>query len=98
MAYTNLEMFMNPFRVNLKSNKALLVLMIAGFISACSTESPLASREPVCTKEGYFKSTNVVGGFHRCFWNSSISRWIQYPYNCPTGLEFDESVRACVRP
>jgi hypothetical protein len=97
VAYTNLEMFMYPFRVNLKSNKALLVLMIAGFISACSTEPPLASREPACTKAGFFKSTNVVGGYHLCRWNASISRWIQYPYTCPSG-EFDESVGKCVQP
>ncbi|WP_430962637.1 chitin binding peritrophin-A domain-containing protein [Pseudomonas orientalis] len=91
-------MFMNLFRVNLKTNKALLGLMIAGFLSACSTGSTLDSRDPPCTKAGYFKSTNLVGGFHRCVYNNSIQRWIQYPYNCPTGLEFDESKQACVRP
>ncbi len=87
---------MNLFRVNFKSNKALLGLMIAGFLSACSTEPPLESREPPCAKEGYFKSTNVVGGYHRCL--RSNNRWIQYPYNCRAGLEFDESRQACVRP
>ncbi|AZF31767.1 hypothetical protein C4J89_2292 [Pseudomonas sp. R4-35-07] len=92
---------MNLFRTSFKNNtlyKFALGAVVAMAVSACATEPPLESREPACTRAGYFKSTNVVGGYHRCVFSQNINRWIQYPFNCPAGLEFDESVGTCVRP
>ncbi|WP_373290014.1 chitin binding peritrophin-A domain-containing protein [Pseudomonas brenneri] len=93
-------MFMNCSRVNPKGHtlyKIALGLLMAISIGACTTTPP-ESREPPCTRAGYFKSTDRVGGFYRCVFNSATQRWTQYPYTCPTGLEFDEKLVACVRP
>ncbi|MCF5664884.1 hypothetical protein GIV47_07890 [Pseudomonas marginalis] len=103
MAQPNQEMFMNCSRVNLKNNtlyKIALGLVVAVSISACTTEPtpPVETNELPCRVAGYFKSQDRVGGFYRCVWNASTNRWIQYPYTCPTGLEFSEQLQACVKP
>ncbi|MGK9418882.1 chitin binding peritrophin-A domain-containing protein [Pseudomonas cedrina] len=91
---------MNLSRVSLKKSKLFKVglgLFVAISINAC-TPKPIEPLELPCRVEGYFKSIDRVGGFYRCVWRDNIQRWIQYPFTCPTGLEFDEKVRACVRP
>lgn len=91
---------MNCSSVNLKNNtlyKIALGVVIAVSINACTT-GPLELREPACVREGYFKSVKPVGGFHRCVWKPDIQRYIQYPYTCPSGLEFDERAQACIKP
>ncbi len=91
---------MNSSRVNLKNNtvyKIALGLILAVSLGACTTEPP-ESREPPCTQAGYFKSTDRVGGYYRCVWSASSNRWLQYPYTCPNGHEFDEKLQRCVLP
>lgn len=90
---------MNGSCVSLKHNtlcKIVLGVVIAVSMSACTTTTPLELREPACEAEGYFKSVKPVGGFHRCVWKIDIQRYIQYPYTCPSGLEFDERAQACI--
>lgn len=91
---------MNCSRVNPQGHtlyKIALGLLMAVFIGGCKAPPP-EPREPPCTQAGYFKSTDRVGGFYRCVYDKEIQRWIQYPFTCPVGLEFDERVTACVRP
>ncbi len=55
---------MNCSRVNPKGHtlyKIALGLLMAVSIGACTTTPP-ESREPPCTRAGYFKSTDRVGG------------------------------------
>ncbi|WP_445261448.1 chitin-binding domain-containing protein [Pseudomonas sp. RA_5y_Pfl1_P24] len=91
---------MNGSRVTLKNNavyKTVLGFIIAVSLGACTTEPP-ESREPACTKAGYFKSTDRVGGYYRCVWSAQSNRWLQFPYTCPAGHEFSEQLQRCVRP
>ncbi|CAM2774503.1 hypothetical protein SAMN04490207_0779 [Pseudomonas gessardii] len=74
--------------------KAVLGLGVALFISACTTQSPNAE-EPRCTREGYFKSTVIVGGYYRCVWNPRTQKYTRYDYHCPSGQEFDEGIGKC---
>ncbi|WP_339428005.1 MULTISPECIES: chitin-binding domain-containing protein [unclassified Pseudomonas] len=94
---------MNGSRAILKNNalyKIAVGLVIAVSISACNTQltEPAETLELPCRVAGYFKSQDRVGGFYRCVWNANINRWLQYPYTCPTGLEFSEPLQACVKP
>ncbi len=64
------------------------------FISACTSQSP-SSNYDVCTREGYFKSVEIAGGYYRCVYRPATGKYTIYRYTCPNGKEFNEAAQRC---
>lgn len=74
--------------------KLALGVAAALLVSACTSQSP-SSNYDVCTREGYFKSIEIVGGYYRCVYRPATGKYTLFRYTCPAGKEFNEAAQRC---
>lgn len=88
---------MNYSNVRLSTNaryKLALGVTAALLVSACTSQSP-SSNYDVCTREGRFKSIEIVGGYYRCIYRPATGKYTLFRYTCPDGKEFNEAAQRC---
>lgn len=75
-------------------SKRLLGLGITLLITACS-HPPISTQSDKCVKEGFFRSTVIVGNYYKCVWSPVHNIFLKYIFSCPAGQEFNEQSQRC---